>query len=473
MNETWTEDHWYDFLDDLSSNAGRYVPVIGAEVMVYEEGGKRIGVHQKLGERLAEKLRVATGDLAPGFGLTEVIRAYQLRRKDFVSARPYAAIVEILRQEPWPVPDPVRKLASIRHFNFFLHADWLPFLKTALEEERSFPVIEVGNIVGRRMEDFEDHSIGVGLCVFNLFGSVAASTPANPVTFSVTEDDLLECMHRLLSNPPARTSAHLLHKNRELLVWGCGFSSWLARFFLYSLVRTAPLQAGETRRMRLVADRHGGRDDSLRALWTRLNVPIYDGPSAVAFIDELHERWHKEFAHTPDPLEESSQRILRDANPFSVGEIFISYARDDEPAANAVATRLRSAGLPVWLDRDCLESGDLYRAKIRSNIQYCSCFVPLVSSRALDNIESRGFMYREEWLFAGEQADLRRDGGMGQHEFILPVCIDPAMDLYDARLPEFIRERHIESWADEPPQSWIERVREARKQFARGRRGQP
>ncbi len=34
MNETWTEDHWYDFLDDLSANTGRYVLVIGPEKMV-------------------------------------------------------------------------------------------------------------------------------------------------------------------------------------------------------------------------------------------------------------------------------------------------------------------------------------------------------------------------------------------------------------------------------------------------------
>ncbi len=468
----WTEHDWYDFLDDLSSNSGKYLPVVGSELMVYHESGKYISVHQKLAERLAEKLRVVTDKLSKQFGLTEVIRAYQLRRNDFLSAKPYAAIVEILNEEEWPIPEPVRKLASIRHFNFYLNASWLPFLKLALEQERQFPVFEASNIVAKPMQDFDDESIGVGLCVFNLFGSASASLSANPISFSVTDDDLLECMHRLLSNPPLRTSAHLLEKNRQLLVWGCSFSSWLARFFLYSLVRTVPLQAGQAPRMRLVADGRCSRDDSLRAFWTRLNAPIYDGESAVAFIDELYERWHKEFAAVPDPLVDTSQRILRDNNPFSAGEIFISYARKDAEAAKGIAACLRNAGLPVWLDLDCLQNGNLYRSKIRSNIQYCSCFIPLISSEAIGNVAELGFMFKEEWLFAEEQSELRRDGGMAQNEFILPVCIDPSINLYDPRLPDFIRERHIESWAGAPPSSWTERVRNARKQFARARKGQ-
>ncbi len=473
MKEHWTNDHWYDFLDDLSSNSGRYVPVVGSELMVYQEAGKRISVHQKLAKRLAAKLRVDTKELSEPFGLIEVIRTYQLRRKDFVSAKPYSSIVEILNEEKWPIPEPVRKLASIRHFNFFLNASWLPFLKLALEQERQFPVFEASNIVGKPMQDFDDESIGVGLCVFNLFGSASASSSANSNTFSVTDDDLLECMHRLLSNPPSRTSAHLLEKNRELLVWGCSFSSWLARFFLYSLVRTVPLQAGQARRMRVVADGRCTGDDSLQAFWTSLNAPIYDGESAVDFIDELFERWHKEFPAVPDPLADAPQSILLDHNPFSTGEIFISYARKDAEAAKEIAACLRNNGLSVWLDLDCLQNGDLYRAKIRSNIQYCSCFIPLISSEAIGNVVELGFMYKEEWLFAKEQAELRRDGGMALSEFILPVCIDPSIDLYDPRLPDFIRERHIESWADGPPSSWTGRVREARKQFARAKKGQP
>ena len=48
----------------------------------------------------------------------------------------------------------------------------------ALEQERQFPVFEASNIVGKPMQDFDDESIGVGLCVFNLFGSASASSSA-------------------------------------------------------------------------------------------------------------------------------------------------------------------------------------------------------------------------------------------------------------------------------------------------------
>ncbi|MDQ0290543.1 hypothetical protein [Oligosphaera ethanolica] len=100
MNTSWTDDEWYNFLDDLSSNSGRYVPVIGPELMVYQEGERTVSVYQLLGERLADKLRVDRKQLPAAFGLGDVIRSYQLRRGDFTSAMPYASIAGARPKSP-------------------------------------------------------------------------------------------------------------------------------------------------------------------------------------------------------------------------------------------------------------------------------------------------------------------------------------------------------------------------------------
>ena len=467
----WKEDQWGYFLDDLKSGPGRYIPVIGPELMVVRDGDSTHNLLGLLAQRVADKLRVPSGNLPVAADLKDVIRAYQTGRGRYDVGAPYTAIIEALAESNWSIPEPVRKLASIRHFSFFLNATWLPFLPLALAECRELPVVEKSNTLGKPMEDFEVDDVRSSLCVFNLFGSTGSSMSGCPNTFSVTDDDFLEGMHRLISNPPERLSNHLLADNRELLVCGCSFSNWLARFFIYSLARTAPLAVGQGLRMRVVAENQCLRDESLQAFWARLNVPVYDGQSAVAFVDELYDRWHAEFGDMPDPLALSSERSLTDRNPFSTGQIFISYARGDAEAAQRLATRLKDAGLPVWLDADCLGNGDLYRARIRSNIQYCSVFMPLISLNAIRNIEKKDFMYLEEWQFAWEQAELRRDGGMGQHDFILPVCIDPTVNLYDTRLPQYIRERHIVSLADDVPDSWMTTVNAARQQLARDKKG--
>lgn len=467
----WSDDDWYDFLDDLKSGPGRYIPVIGSELIVIREGNKTVNLLQILSERVADKLRVRKDDLSGTPTISDVVRAYLTRRQSFNLDVPYTAIVEVLKEEDWPIPEPVRKLASIRHFSFFLNATFLPYITRALKIERKYPVIEKSNIPGTIMEDFDYEDIKTSLCVFNLFGSTDLSASGHTISFSVTDDDYLEGMHRLISNPPKNLSNHLLEEKRQLLICGCSFSNWLARFFFYSLARTAPLATDQGLRMRVVAENPEVRDESLLAFWDRLKVPVYDGNTAVAFVDELYERWHSMFGDSVDSVESNLQEHLTEVTPFSNGQIFISYDRNDINTAKTIANKLKDTGLNIWIDYDNLGCGDLYRAQIRSNIQFCSIFIPVISSNAINNIKREGFMYQEEWLFSKEQAELRRDGGMGQLDFIFPICIDPSIDLYDNHLPEFIRERHIEFFAGNFSDTWLKKLIDARKQFARNLKG--
>jgi len=100
---------------------------------------------------------------------------------------------------------------------------------------------------------------------------------------------------------------------------------------------------------------------------------------------------------------------------------FISYSRTDLAAARQLFDGLRDIGADVaWFDKSELKPGDDWEQKIRSTVNGCYLFLPLVSA----NTETReeGF-FREEWTLASERA--RRIQG---RKFIVPVVVDRDYD---------------------------------------------
>ncbi len=61
--------------------------------------------------------------------------------------------------------------------------------------------------------------------------------------------------------------------------------------------------------------------------------------------------------------------------------VFLSYAREDTPAAQRIADGLRSQGVEVWFDQSELRGGDAWDQKIRRQIKGCALFVPVISAR--------------------------------------------------------------------------------------------
>jgi hypothetical protein len=71
---------------------------------------------------------------------------------------------------------------------------------------------------------------------------------------------------------------------------------------------------------------------------------------------------------------------LGQARPFK--KAFISYAHEDENAAKAVVTLLRSFGYESFYDRDSLACGDFFEPKIMRGIEDSDVFVLLWSHHA-------------------------------------------------------------------------------------------
>ena len=60
--------------------------------------------------------------------------------------------------------------------------------------------------------------------------------------------------------------------------------------------------------------------------------------------------------------------------------VFLSYASQDEDAAQRICDGLRRAGLEVWFDKSELRGGEAWDASIRRQIRECSLFVPVISA---------------------------------------------------------------------------------------------
>src|SRR5437762_3378695 len=97
--------------------------------------------------------------------------------------------------------------------------------------------------------------------------------------------------------------------------------------------------------------------------------------------------------------------------------LFLSYARDDAQAARRIAEALRAAGLEVWFDESELRGAEQWDAKIRSQIDACTLFVPVISTHTQER--SKGY-FRLEWKLAVDQTHLLAEG----IPFIAPVVID-------------------------------------------------
>jgi TolB-like protein len=127
----------------------------------------------------------------------------------------------------------------------------------------------------------------------------------------------------------------------------------------------------------------------------------------------------------------SSPSPGHEADP-SLRAVFLSYAREDAPAAQRIADALQSNGVEVWLDQSELRGGDAWDQKIRRQIKECALFIPVISART----QSRGEGYfRLEWKLAVERTHLMAEGV----PFLSPVVIDETTEAAAMVPAEFLR----------------------------------
>jgi len=120
------------------------------------------------------------------------------------------------------------------------------------------------------------------------------------------------------------------------------------------------------------------------------------------------------------------------------GTIFISYASEDIGAARQLLTDLRDIGGDVvWFDKSALKPGDNWEQQIRSAVQRCGLFLPLLSANTERRTEG---YFRLEWNEGAE-----RSKKIQGRKFIFPIVIDSdyhdSMERY-ALVPERFKAVH-------------------------------
>jgi hypothetical protein len=424
------EASWNRLLDKIREN--NVVPIVGCRLLVGAHGHSSL--QEQIARRLLEDCEKPTDVPLPRF--RELNEAVSMLRGSKNTQELYDYVHDAIRSvlrppepaERPPIPKAIQHLAQISEFRLYVTLTPDDLLAQALRERYAVnEIIHSPNLPtseGRDLpSDWKTQAAEVYLLY--LFGK-SRSAPM----FAIHDEDLLEYAHNVIAQGSQVPTAFLGElQQRNLLLIGCNFPDWLARFVLRSFTQRRlsekdrrawmiePLQPDEN--LTIFLQRYG----------KEIEVLSQDPPEV--FVAELHERWVA--AHGPGaqdgPVEEKS--------PPRGAMFFISYSRPtDGLQASSMYEALLKQGVTeaeIWIDRGKIDPGANYERKILDGIHSCRYFLPLISRGV--NAREQGFVFRE-W-----QAACNRFPSMNR-EFVLPVIVDPDYD------PEIYKPDPVLKWKD-------------------------
>jgi hypothetical protein len=382
------------------------IPVIGRELSILDLPDGPTPISRYLARELTRRMGL---DLPESAELEDVVD-HVFGHPDLNSDDVHYELRQILTRSQLPTPQVLRQLASITDFDLYITTTFDPLMKQALDEVRgsTHPTQVFTYSRESKMVDLPaSYSPGATPVLFRLFGA-----PGPDNDYALREEDLLQYCQRLLI--PDRRPEILFDqlRTRKLLMLGCGFPGWVARFFLAAAKddRLFTTGAGGA-----AAGTSMASDKSLVVFLERRKMLVHAGGDAVEFTAELFRRWaERGGGGTEQGLEPAPAAFLP-------GSIFLSYAREDVDAARRVFQALSRANLDVWFDERSLDPGDQFRDKILANISQCSIFIPLISNNTTK--EGKRF-FRLEWDEAQEQARYYPT----EYPFIQPIVVDQTTD---------------------------------------------
>lgn len=450
MDEGLDERRWTRLVAEIED--GQVVPIVGPELSLLPDDSGRT-LTEVVADTLANNLEVSRARLTALPSVTEVAVEYVRGNRD--PSDLYYEVRRIIKSRNWPIPEPLRLLASISGFDLFVSTCFDDSLSRAIDEARFNRAPRTVNLAYSPVKQPIDlpNTIDCPI-VYQIFGAVSTSPE-----YALGEEDLLRFTHQLQSRDrrPERLFEQL--RTKSLLILGNSFPDWLMRFFL-ALAKGEQLFA-EPGSRGVIADRRTRLDSSLVRFLDRRKASVYTAGDGVAFVAELHKRWRDSPKATV-----SSVAPPADLPPFEPGSVFISYAGEDRAAALRLRDALSRADIDAWLDTRELRAGDDFKAVIFRNIERSAFFLPVISRNTM-TVDRRFF--RLEWNKAREEAGFRAEA----FPFIQPVVIDDTLADPTHFLPSEFLSRHWQRCPDGvPPLEFIaltrDRVRALRRAQQRG-----
>lgn len=422
---------WDNLLDLIETR--KVIPIVGPGLVTVLDGEKQVALDEHLAALLTDALDWNSETEPGGPSLNALVSSYlgppeSGKRVDVSLA--INRLLKGLKLQSLPDGHPLLALASVSGFDLFISITFDSLLATAINQVRSpdkLQAAEVRSYNPKGDMQKQDLPSDVGSAkrpvVYHLLGQASPSPE-----YAVCDEDVLEFMHALqsLERRPGRLFDAL--KDSHLLILGCGFPDWLARFFL-RMVKNQPLSEGE--QYIWFVDTASADDPGLASFlkhFSRSMVTIIP-ESAETFVRTLGAKWLER--HPKTEPSESHTGSIGPPGPtgpdMESGAIFLSYAKEDKERVTQIKARLEAQGIEVWLDTGELRAGDDWDLKIRRNIETCSLFVPVVSN--VTEQRDEGY-FRREWAWAAERA-LNFAPGV---PFVIPMKVDPIL-AESARVP--------------------------------------
>jgi len=421
------EGFWDNLLDYIQDRT--VIPVIGPELVTVREDDRDVPLYRWIARQLADDLKLPTTELRQGFGLNDVVSMHLRRRGEREEL--YAQIHRMLRKAEFKPSKSLQTLAGIPGFDLYISL--------------TFDTLLADSIDGAQQISYSPNSVRDLTCpkadlrqpvVFHLLGRASASPD-----YAICDDDLLEFLHAMQDKQRQPKTLFDELRGNHLLILGCSFGDWLARFFLRT-VRNLELSQKRRRWDVLVGD-HIAHDDKLVLFLESFSPDARVlSLSAAHFVTELAARWHAAHPVAAQSTEPAVREEGTGGRSIPNGAIFISYASDDLEAASRLAEGLRAAGLEVWFDKNALQMGDDWARNIRRGLEQCSLFLPVISHQTLSEENRRRYFWRE-WNDADDFAR-----GMAPGEaYIVPVVIDDTR-IDHAPLPDSFKKAQGKSLPD-------------------------
>lgn len=377
---------WNRLLRDIHNR--QVLPVIGPGLVTVESEGKAIPFTRWLVPKLAARLGIEHED---GMTLNRAACAHLVqrgKRKDIYEE--LRELVELHAQ--LPIPQGLADLAAIRDFDLFVTSTFDPFLAKALAIARpEWKADSRGRAAFHPSRPVDLPSPLPGTFLYHVLGAWDTYPE-----FAVWEEDYMEFLCGLLEAPKdTRLNLFRELRNRSLLLIGAPFDDWIVRFFLRVAKQGRLSDLRDTG-----ADYLADHPDQLGAPMVFYFDKVVGAPRILstepsAFAAELRQQWSAKFGTT-------SAAELLGAIPDDLerGTVFISYSHDDLEPAATLASGLKAAGIPIWLDRKRLQAGgDWEQALKRAVKSRASLFLSLIS-KSTESQPDR-FVHKER-LWAAE-----------------------------------------------------------------------
>lgn len=439
------EFFWDDILEFIDE--GKVIPIVGAELLGVPDGsGGEIPLQRLLAEKLAARLRLPADGCTGDDALHQVACRYLQgggRREEI-----YPRIRNLMKELAPPVPESLRQLARIRHFNLFVTTTFDTLLEQALDEERHGGAAQTTSLAyaPNHIQDLPAGARSAAApTVFHMLGRLSASPD-----FVITEEDTLEFFTSMQTESKRPNVLFDELKSSHLLLIGNTFPDWLTRFFI-RIAKSGRLSL-QREEQEIVADRRVRSEPNLILFLKNFSycTQVFEQGNATDFVRELAARYEER--HPPGST--ASRAVPAPASAvqeLKPGSVFLSYASQDAAAVRKLRDAFDAAGIEVWFDQRHLEGGDDFDQQIKRNIRNCSFFLPVISAQTQARHEG---YFRLEWSLAVERAKLIAE----TIPFILPVAIDPVPE-NEALVPErFLQLQWTRLNGGEPTPEFVERM---------------